>query len=150
MNSAAGRPSHLSSEHSRFLSERFQRVEGGIAAPGLRGSYAVVRQDHRVLGLVAVDDDLAIWYSPRAERQADLRRIGFSHSRGNLLASLYFDLPFAGAPQPAAAMPVPAAAAPLSPPAPLRMPRREEPVPAGVEAWPVERAEIEAPVAQAG
>jgi hypothetical protein len=100
----------LSPEHARFLSERFQKAEGELAAPGLRGSYAVVRQDHEVLGLVAVDDDLGIWYSPRAEDQADLRRHGFSHSHGNLLATLYFDLPFAAAPRPAAAGAVCAAA----------------------------------------
>jgi hypothetical protein len=106
-----------------------------------------VRQEHAVLGLVAVDDHLGIWYSPRAEDQADLRRHGFKYSRGNLLASLYFDLPFAAVPQPAAAMPAPAAAAP---PSPLRMPRREQPVLAGGGAWQIGRAETEAAVAQAG
>src|ERR1700687_1563398 len=88
------RPSAASPEYLRFLSERFQRVEGEKAAPGHRGRYAIVRQGKEVLGLVAVDDELGIWYTPHAKEQAELVRQGFSYSRGNLLAALYHALPF--------------------------------------------------------
>jgi hypothetical protein len=100
-------------KQTRFLSQRFQRVEGEKAPSGLRGQYAVVRQGREVLGLVAVDGELGIWYTPRAEDQAELRRQGFRYSHHDLLAHLYFDLLAAGAPRPAAATHPPAVAAPL-------------------------------------
>jgi hypothetical protein len=124
-------------KQTRFLSQRFQRVEGETAPPGLRGQYAVVRQGREVLGLVAVDGNLGVWYTPRAGEQAELRRQGFRYSHHDLLARLYFDLLAAGAPgrtagtQPratAAPQPwaMPATAATLAP-----LPRLEEPVLAG-------------------
>ena len=121
---------------TRFLSQRFRRVEGEKAAPGLRGQYAVVRRGREVLGLVAVDGELGIWYTPRAEDQAELRRQGFRYSHHDLLARLYFDLLAAGAPRRAAAT-QPPFAAPLSfaRPAPAApAPRLEEPALAGAGA----------------
>jgi len=133
------RPSATSQEYLRFLSERFQRVKGEKAAPGHRGRYAVVRQGREVLGLVAVDAELGIWYTPHAEDQAELVHQGFSYSRGNLLAALYHDLPFATfAPRRAATAPSPVAAAPTSPP---RMPRRGQPILAGAGPRTGERQE---------
>jgi len=117
-------------KQTRFLSQRFQRVEDEKAAPGLRGQYAVVRQGREVLGLVAVDGELGIWYTPRAEEQAELRRQGFSYSHHDLLSHLYFDLLAAGAPRRPVATQPPAFAAPLSfaRPAPAApAPRLEEP-----------------------
>lgn len=146
MNPHASLQSPLAPEPVRFLGERFQKVEGERAAAGHRGRYAVVRQGSEVRGLIAVDGDLGIWYSPRAEDQAELRRRGFSHSPDNALAALYFDLPFASAPQPAAAPAPPAA----MPPPLLHMPRAEEPVPAGRGSRTAGRHEIEAAVAAAG
>jgi hypothetical protein len=102
---------------TRFLSQRFHRVEGEKAPPGLRGQYGVVRQGREVLGLVAVDGELGIWYAPRAEDQAELRRQGFRYSHHDLLARLYFDL-LAGAPRRAAATPPPAPLSQLEEPAP--------------------------------
>jgi hypothetical protein len=93
MNLPEIQASPLSSEHVRFLSERFQRFAGQEAAPGHLGRYAVVRQGHETRGLVAVDGKLGIWYTPRAEDRTELCRMGFAHSRGNVLASLYFDAP---------------------------------------------------------
>jgi hypothetical protein len=107
-----------------YLSQRFQRVEGEKAAPGLRGQFSVVRQGREVLGLVAVDGALGIWYTPRAEEQAELRRQGFRHSHHDLLAHLYFDL-LAGEPRRAAATPRPASA---------HLSQLEEPVLAGAGA----------------
>jgi hypothetical protein len=109
-------------QQSHYLSQRFQRVEGEKAAPGLRGQYAVVRQGREVLGLVAVDGALGIWYTPRADEQAELKRQGFRYSDHDLLAHLYFDL-LAGEPRRAAATPQPAYA---------HLSRLEEPVLAGV------------------
>jgi hypothetical protein len=146
MSSLENWHSPLSPGHLRFLGERFQKVEGGKAAPGHRGSYAVVRQDHQALGLVAVDDELGIWYTPRAEYQAELRRNGFCHSRSNVLAALYFDLPLASSPPATAAAPASAAGAP---PALLRLSRREAAVIAGA-VLTGGRTEIAAAVAQAG
>jgi hypothetical protein len=111
---------------SRFLSQRFQRVEGENAASGLRGQYAVVRQGREVLGLVAVDGELGIWYTPRAEEQSELRRQGFRYSHHDLLARLYFDLLAGGSPGRAQATHPPAPAATLS--------RLEEPALAGAGA----------------
>jgi len=152
MTSPAGRLLPLSPEHRHFLSERFQKVEGVAAAPGHRGRYAVVRQGQEVLGLVAVDDELEVWCSPCAEDKAALRRQGFSHSPGNLLACLYFDLPFAALPPPVTAERVPAAAqAAVAPRPPVRVPRLEESVLAGAGAQRAsEPRSRQAVVAQAG
>lgn len=124
------RLSPLSPEHVLFLSERFRRVERQEAAPGHRGRYAIVRQGGAVLGLVAVDAELAIWYSPSLEDLAELRRQGFSYSRGNLLASLYLDLLCPAAPPPPAAVVTPAPVAAAAPPRLLRMPRLQALLPA--------------------
>jgi hypothetical protein len=134
---ASARRSPSSPRPSRFLSQRFQRVESEKAPPGLRGQYAFVRQGREVLGLVAVDGELGIWTTRRVEDQAELRRQGFRYSHRNLLACLYFDLLAAGAPQRTAATCPRAVAAPPpratpAPPAPL--PRLEEPVLAGAGA----------------
>jgi hypothetical protein len=120
-------------QHTRVLNDRFERVEGEKAAPGLRGQYAVVRRGREILGLVAVDRELGIWYTSRAEDQAELRRQGFRYSHHNLLARLYIDLLLAvGAQRRAAAtLPRPAAAAPASAASPAQTPRLEEPVLAG-------------------
>jgi hypothetical protein len=125
---------------TRFLSQRFQRVAGEKAPPGFRGQYAVVRQGREVLGLVAVDGDLGVWYTPRAEDQAELRRQGFHYSHHDLLAHLYFGLLLAaGAPRRSAATHRPAVAVPLLRPTPA-MPAPaahfEEPALAGAGAGP--------------
>ncbi|MBV8201552.1 MAG: hypothetical protein JOZ15_13095 [Acidobacteria bacterium] len=150
MNVPADLPSPLASAHASFLGERFLKVDEAKAAPGHRGCYAVVRQGQAIRGLVAVDDELGIWCSSRAEDQAGLRRIGFRHARTNVLASLYFDLPFASAPQPAAARPAPPATStlPLLHVPPLELPVL--PILAGVAAHAGARNEIEAAVALAG
>jgi hypothetical protein len=135
-----GRRSPSAPKPTRFLSQRFQRVAGEKAPPGLRGQYAVVRQGREVLGLVAVDGELGIWYTPRAEDQAELRRQGFRYSHHDLLAHLYFDLLAAGAPRWAAATHPPAVAAPLqwaaraTPASPAPAARLEEPTLAGAAA----------------
>jgi hypothetical protein len=121
-------------EQTHFLSQRFERVEGETAPPGLRGQYAVVRQGREVLGLVAVDGDLGVWYTPRAEEQPELSRQGFRYSHHDLLAHLYFDLLAAGAPRRAAGTQRPATAAlltwarPATPATLAPLPRFEEPV----------------------
>jgi len=124
-------------KQTRFLGQRFQRVEGETAPPGLRGQYAVVRQGREVLGLVAVDGNLGVWYTPRAGEQAELRRQGFRYSHHDLLARLYFDLLAAGAPRRAAGTHPAATAAlltwarPATPATLAPLPRLEEPVRAG-------------------
>jgi hypothetical protein len=135
-----GRRSPSAPKPTRFLSQRFQRVAGEKAPPGLRGQYAVVRQGREVLGLVAVDGELGIWYTPRAEDQAELRRQGFRYSHHDLLARLYFDLLATSAPRRAAATHPPAVAAPLqwaaraTPASPTAASRLEEPTLAGAAA----------------
>jgi hypothetical protein len=97
-----------------------------------------VRRGREILGLVAVDGELGIWYTSRAEDQAALRRQGFRYSHHDLLARLYIDLLLAaGAPRrTASAPPRPAAAAPASPPSPAHTPRFDEPVLAGAGEGP--------------
>lgn len=83
---------------------RFQRFDGERAAPGHRATYAEVRLESIVLGIVAVDADLAIWFvtlaaptrAENAERsrhiQRDLAANGYCVSRHGVLAALYYDL----------------------------------------------------------
>jgi hypothetical protein len=118
------RRSPAAPKQTRFLSQRLQRVAGEKAPLGLRGQYAVVRQGREVLGLVAVDGELRVWYSPRAEDQAELRRQGFRYSHHDLLARLYFDL-LTGEPRRDAA---------TYPPAPAPLPQLEEAALAGAGA----------------
>jgi hypothetical protein len=99
-------------DYVAFLRARFERLDGESAAPGHRGSYAVVRQGNVEIGLVAVDGDLGIWFTvlsrqgddgPGADArhlQRELVRYGFAHSKRSVLAVLYFHLlhaPSAGA-----------------------------------------------------
>jgi hypothetical protein len=102
----------LSTEHLAFLRARFQRLGGECAAPGHRGSYAVVRRDNVDIGMVAVDGDLGIWFTTLAgagcERNAeDARQLrqelashGLAYSTHGTLAVLYFHLLHASVPAP--------------------------------------------------
>jgi hypothetical protein len=96
--------SALSPDHAAFLRARMKQLDGEAAAPGHRGTYAVVRRGNVDIGVVAVDGELGIWFAALARQgdygagaearhlQRELVRHGFAHSKQGLLAVLCFHL----------------------------------------------------------